>query len=109
MLNPITDAVDDLPTYPITYTAGDRKPEITPTIEDEDITLWGIVMTIFRPKPSQPVSIPAIITDGPTGQHKFPWAATDLVAGLQQEVKITYTDDAGLPQTPVRFRLDVLP
>lgn len=89
---------------PFQWTEGDTLPQLPLVVPDEDITGWTITLQLRRP--SDVIEKTATITDGPTGQFVFSWAATDLVAGQRQLATVRLVNLAGDVET-LRFFINV--
>jgi len=98
-------SVCDLPTFPVTYTAGDTGPAIAGTLTDTDISSYTI--TLHMERPTGVLTKTATIVDGPQGKFSVAWAAGDLVAGTGQITEIQFVDGVGEIVTSKKFRIDV--
>lgn len=96
-----------LPRLDHVYTANDRLPEIVCKDDDcTDLTAYTITLHLERPDDTVLVkaAVPLAIDQG---QFKFTWAAGDLIAGLGQLAEIQFVTPGGLPETSVKFLIDV--
>lgn len=77
---------------------GDGGPPITFQLEGVDVTGWTS-RAVIRRKQGDPIILVGAVTNGPTGDFSFPFAATDLDVAGQHRVDIELTDTAAVIQT----------
>lgn len=100
---------DSCPTFPHIFSEGDQLPELLGVLKGVDITNLTVTLRMDRPAPDAVLVKTAQKVDAAQGMFKFVWDPTDLVAGIAQEVTITFTDASNRPLTgPKRFVIDVL-
>ncbi len=96
---------DEIPIFPVTFTEGDRRPEINGTLCGVDLT--GHTITLHVDRPTTVLVKSATAVDLTQGQFKFEWSASDLVAGCGQLAEVQIVDTAGKPLTSKKFIINV--
>ena len=97
------------PTVSIVWTEGDTDPDFTGRRKGLDLTGMTVNLRMTRPSGGNLVKAATILDTDPQAnpQWQFEFAASDLVAGLQQLCQIEITDGASFVTTSPDFYVDV--